>query len=198
MKANQAAFECGQLAERMAQGYYTHKTAIEVATDSRAKFLVPAVQSGQIVPVGYVPRKDGTKIIFHYSHFLDQARHNAMIVGDLERLWLAGSLIAVGDAASAHGYFDRAPELELLRHLRNGIAHGNRFRIDNPASLAKFPAHNRLAWIRSDTKADFEITPSIQGQTVLFDFMGPGDVIDILSSVGLYLIRMGNGDPLRP
>jgi len=198
MKANQAAFECGQLAERMAQGYYAHKAAIEVATDSRAKALAPAVQPGQIVPVGYVARKDGTQIIFHYQHFLDQARTNPTMVSVLERVWLAGSLLAIGDAASVHGYFDRAPELELLRHLRNGIAHGNCFRIDKPASLAKFPAHNKLAWVRSDTKAEFEITPALQGQTVLFDFMGPGDVLDILMSVGLYLIRMGNGDPLRP
>ena len=90
-----------------------------------------------------------------------------------------------------------SPELELLRHLRNGVAHGNRFRIDNPASLAKFPAHNKLSWVKSDTGAEFEVTPSHQGQTVLFDFMGPGDAIDLLISVGVYLIRMGNGDPLR-
>jgi hypothetical protein len=83
-------------------------------------------------------------------------------------------------------------------HALNGAAHGNVFRIDNSASLIKFPAHNRLAAIRSDTKAEFEITANLQGQPVLFDFMGPGDVLDLLMSVGLYLIRMGNGDPLRP
>ena len=122
-----------------------------------------------------------------------------------------------------HGYFDRAPELELLRHLRNGVAHGNLFRIDNPTEITKFPAHNRLAWVKSDSKAIFEITPSLRNQPVLFDFMGPGDIlepdrirrvvekicrlgtedalwinVDLLMSVGLYLIRMGNGDPLCP
>jgi hypothetical protein len=50
----------------------------------------------------------------------------------------------------------------------------------------------------SDTKRVFEVTPNLQGQPVLFDFMGPADVVDLLKSVGLYLIRMGNGDPLRP
>jgi hypothetical protein len=84
-----------------------------------------------------------------------------------------------------------------LRHLRNGVAHGNAFQIDLKL-LAKFPAHNRLAWVRSDSKAEFEITPNLQKQPVLFDFMAPGDILDLLMSVGLYLIRMGNGDALRP
>jgi hypothetical protein len=120
------------------------------------------------------------------------------MVGDLDRVWLVGALLALGDALKQHGYFDHAPELELLRHLRNGVAHGNSFRIDNPKELTKFPAHNRLAWVKSDSKAVFEITPSLQNQPVLFDFMGPGDILDLLMSVGLYLVRMGNGDPLRP
>jgi hypothetical protein len=78
------------------------------------------------------------------------------------------------------------------------VAHGNSFRIDNPKELTKFSAHNRLAWVKSDSKTVFEITPSLQNQPVLFDFMGPGDILDLLMSVGLYLVRMGNGDPLRP
>ena len=197
MKANQAAFEVGQLASRMASGYLAHKAAITVATDPRAKMLVPPKQPGFIVSVGYVARKDGTQHVFHFDHFLDQARKDSAVAHDLEHMWLSGSLLAVGDALSMHGYFDRAPELELVRHLRNGIAHGNTFRIDNPQSLAKFPAHNRLADIRGDLKAEFEITPHLHGQPVLFNFMGPGDVLDLLMSVGLYLTRMGNGDPLR-
>jgi len=198
MKVNQAAFDCGQLAELMAQGYYAHTAALAVATDPGAKALVPTVQPGFIVPVGFVRRKDGTQLAFHYHFYLDQARSNPAIADDTERVWLVGSLLAVGDAASLHRYFDRAPELELLRHLRNGVAYGNRFRIDNPASLVKFPAHNKLAWTRSQGKAEFEINPALKGQTVLFDFMGPGDVLDVLMSVGQYLIRMGNGDRLRP
>jgi hypothetical protein len=106
--------------------------------------------------------------------------------------------LAIGDALKPHGYFNRAPELELLRHLRNGVAHGNTFRIDNLKDLEKFPAHNRLAWIRGDNKTEFEITPNLQNQPVLFDFMGPGDILDLLISASNYLERMGNGDALRP
>jgi len=87
--------------------------------------------------------------------------------------------------------------VELVCHLRNGVAHGNTFRI-NLKLLAKFPAHNRPAWVKNDSKAEFGITPNLQNQSVLFDFMGPGDVLHLHMSVSLYLIRMGNGDPLRP
>jgi hypothetical protein len=78
------------------------------------------------------------------------------------------------------------------------VARGNVFRIDNPNGLERFPAHNKEALIMSDRKAEFKITASLDGKSVLFDFMAPGDVFDLLMSVGLYLIRMGNGDPLRP
>jgi hypothetical protein len=198
MKANQPAFNAGQLAERLAQGYYAHLSAISVAADPRAVHLSPPILPGHLVPIGTVKRKDGTTHAFHFTHYLNLAGTDALLTDELERVWLAGSLVRVGDVLSKHNYFDRAPELELVRHLRNGIAHGNRFRIDNPASLAKFPAHNRDAWVKSDTNAVFEISMSLQGQRVLFDYMGAGDVLDVLMSVGIYLIRMGNGDPLRP
>jgi hypothetical protein len=109
-------------------------------------------------------------------------------------------LITLGDALAKHRYFDHAPELELVYHLRNGAAHGNRFNLTKPGRdrLAKYPAHNRLAWVRSDHRTEFEVTLDLNGREVLFGFMDPGDVQDLLMSVSLYLIRMGNGDPLRP
>lgn len=198
MKANQEAFDCGQLAERLVGGYYTHAAAVELVADVRSVALSPPVMPGHAVSVGFVNRNDGTQRAFHYTHFLEQARIDVTLRGDLERVWLTGSLLAVGDAVSRSGYFDRAPELELLRHVRNGVAHGNRFNITNPVALATYPAHNRFAWVKSDKHSIFEITRALHGQLVLFDFMGPGDVLDLLDSVGLYLIRMGNGDPLRP
>lgn len=198
VKANQAAFDIGQLAQRMSSGLYMHTAAITLATDARAKSLGPSTLPGHIVPIGYITRKDGTSHAFHFHYYLDQARAEPAMIEDLARIWLVGSLLAIGDALSKHNYFDRAPELELLRHLRNGVAHGNAFRIDNPASLSKFPAHNKLAMIRSDTKAEFQISAKLHNLPVLFDFMGPGDVLDLLISVANYLIRMGNGDPLRP
>jgi len=198
MKMNEAAFAAGQLAERLAQGYFAHIAALSAASDPRAQTLVPGTSPGFAVPVGFVNRKDGTQSCFHFRHFLHLATNDVGIAEDFQRVWLVGSLLTVGDRLSQHAYFDKAPELELVRHLRNGVAHGNKFRINDPARLAKFPAHNREAWVRSDLKTVFEISPALQGHPVLFDFMDAGDVLDILMSVGLYLVRMGNGDPLRP
>ena len=197
MKANQAAFDVGQLAQNMFEGYYAHVAAISIVNDPRSDFLAPPILPDQMVPVGYITRNDGTKHVFHFLHFLEKIRNDPVISAELERIWLAGAILKIGDALALHNYFDRAPELELVRHLRNGIAHGNVFRIDNPISLSKYPAHNKLAWVRSDLKTDFTIEPALHGKTVLFDFIGPGDVIDLFMSLSLYLTRMGNGDPLR-
>jgi hypothetical protein len=114
-----------------------HAAAAQLAADPRAKSLSPALLPGHSIPIGSVRRKDGTQHVFHFQYYLDQASSNSAMVHDLERVSLVGSLLAVGDALSMHHYFDRAPELELLRHLRNCVAHGNRFRIDNPKSLGE-------------------------------------------------------------
>ena len=57
--------------------------------------------------------------------------------------------------------------MELVCHLRNGVVHGNTFRI-NLKLLAKFPAHNRPAWVKNDSKAEFGFTPNLQNQSVLY------------------------------
>jgi hypothetical protein len=76
----------------------------------------------------------------------------------------------------------------LSYHLRNGIAHGNRFNIDDrgKSRLAKHKAHNRDAAVKSPLGTVYEITPRLTGP-VLFDFMGAADVIDLLQSVEVYL-----------
>jgi hypothetical protein len=68
MKANQAAFEIGQVAQRMFEGYFAHVAAIQVAKDPRAAALSPNAQPGEI-PEGYVFRKDGGgRYTFHFTH----------------------------------------------------------------------------------------------------------------------------------
>jgi hypothetical protein len=198
MIISQAAHEVGQLAQRMADGYFVHYAALSVATNPQAMALAPKILPKMYVPVGFVRRKDGTEHVFHFTHYLQLAQKNVEIMHDLKRVWLAAALLTVGDALSQHGYFDRAPELELVRHLRNGIAHGNRFRIDKTAKLKRYPAHNRDAWVRSDRKTIFEITAQLEGKIVLFDFMDDGDVLDVLLSVAVYLMNLASGFPLRP
>jgi hypothetical protein len=76
------------------------------------------------------------------------------------------------------------------------VAHGNAFDIKNPKTLAKYPAHNKLAWVRAENKPEFEITAGLNNQPVLFDFMAAGDILDLLFSVEVYLLRKGTGEPI--
>jgi hypothetical protein len=41
----------------------------------------------------------------------------------VDRVWLTGGLITLADALERNNYFDRAPHLKLVRHLRNGVSH---------------------------------------------------------------------------
>jgi hypothetical protein len=125
-----AARSIGQLAEQIADGYYTHVAAIQIATDPRALALCPGAKYGLAISEGYVSRKDGTSHRFHFERFLKTARSDPTIVDGLARIWLEGALLRIGDALAQpqNHYFDHAPELELLYHLRNGVAYGNVFK----------------------------------------------------------------------
>jgi hypothetical protein len=199
VKANPSALRVAELTQRLVGAYYALAAAIEVAKDPRVKPLFSDIPPDQIVPVGFVSRKDGTRYPYHFHDYLDQVRTSSEMVTDFQRTWLAGSLLAIGDALKRYGYFDRAPELELIYHLRNGVAHGNTFQLDKKSidRLHKYPAHNKNTPFRTAT-TKFEIVEGLRGQRVLFDFMGHADTLDVLSAVGVYLWRMGKGEPRRP
>jgi hypothetical protein len=181
------AFNIGRMAGQMARGYYAHCAAIEVAKDPRASSLIPEALPGQPIPVARVARKDGTAHVYSLLHYLEWGRSDQDLVHDFQRVWLIGSLMAIGDALSKCGYLNRAPLLELIRHLRNGIAHGNIFEIRDPSNLKRYPANNRGASFKAD---EFEITPSLHCKPVLFDFMGAGDILDVLMSTEVYLTNV--------
>lgn len=188
MPPDPKAAEVGNLAMRLATGYYAHLAAIQVAADPRAEELCPPPQPGISTSVAPVMRKDGTAHVFDFRYHLRLVRSDRHIAGDLERIWLTGALLNVGDALAQNDYFDRAPVIELLRHLRNGVAHGNRFNIVDRKGLARYPAHNRDARVRGGLKPVFEISEACHDSPVLFDFMGPADVLDAIRSVGLHLL----------
>lgn len=194
-------FDVGRLAFRMAQGYYAHSAAIEIAHGSHARALASETPLGQIS--SHVIRKDGTQHTFDLPHYLGQAHTNPEIVDELSRVWLVGSLLTVGDAVSnltpqKRQTLKNVPIFELLYHLRNGVAHGNVFNFtkDGVNRLNTNPAHNKTAGVKSQTGAEFEIVagshgkPALHAKPVLFDFMGPGDVLDLLHSVEIYLTRI--------
>lgn len=192
MNANQiGAFEVGLLAEHMVWGCKAHIAAIHIVPGLDCKTVF---QFKTDHPTDFVQRKDGTKLEFPTFQALVSGGDETL-EEELNRVWLIGSLLAVGDALQEHKYFDHAPELELVYHLRNGVAHGNRFNITNLQRLAKYPAHNRGACYKSPKSTIFEITPALNGTPVLPDFMEAGDVLDLLSSVGSYLKQLPRTQP---
>ncbi len=85
------------------------------------------------------------------------------------------ALSFVGDALSQNAYFDRTPELEFFRHVRNGISHGNRFHFEGrePVRPATFRA--------------FAIDRALEGRTVLFEFLSTGDCFDLFDHIEAHL-----------
>ena len=200
------AFEVGQLAEALCGGYMSHAgmgVLLSHPAGSAAIERLEAENRGPaIVPIAPVLRKDGTSIWYDLSHYLKASAAPAFSE-TFKRLWLGGALLTLGDALAAEGYFDKGPDLEMVRHLRNGIAHGNHFNLQKgePRRPARFTGPEQRLMsdgVTSTPLGDavtFEVVSALQGQRVLFDFMGAGDVCDLLTFVGNRLIRIGNGDP---
>lgn len=197
-------FAVGRLAHRMAQGYYAHTAAIEIAKGAHAKALASETPLGQIS--SYVTRKDGTQHAFDLPYYLGQAHTNPGIVDELPRIWLVGSLLIVGDALKKlkHPYLKQIPLLELLYHLRNGIAHGNVFNFndDGVKRLRQNSVHNKTAGVKSQTGAEFGIVagshgkPALHGKPVLFDFMGRVMSLTCYSLLRFTLRVFGSAMPL--
>jgi hypothetical protein len=177
----------GLLARRLTSGLYIHAAAITMLRHPQAPALAPAAQVGPAA--GVLRRLDGSECAYDWKYHLDLLRSDPSYTDELDRAWLISALMTLADRLGAENYFDRAPVLEMVRHLRNGLAHGNRFDIREPQKLAAWPAHTRDAACRGPGGASFEIHQGLNGQPVLFDFMGPGDVLDLIISVGTHLLR---------
>jgi hypothetical protein len=91
---------------------------------------------------------------------------------------LSVALLWIGDALTRASYFDRAPVLEFIRHLRNAVAHGNVFNLVNgePRRPARF--------------RQFEITANLHGTPVLFEYMMGGDIFDLFDDVVAHLRQL--------
>jgi hypothetical protein len=180
-------------ARRLSAGYYAFLVAHLVAVNPQSINVLPPPKAPGDDPTGEIRRKDGSAHVLNLRHYLDLLRVDQDLRAELLRAWASGALLTLGDELAVHSYFDHAPILELVYHLRNGVAHGNRFNITKPGvdRLNRHPAHNRDAVISSPSGERFEITPDLSGH-VLFSFLGPADVIDVLQSVELYLAKLAD------
>ena len=175
-------------AQRLSAGYYAFLVAHLVAVNPQSINSLPPAKLLGLDPTGEVKRKDGSSQTLNLRYYLDLLRGDMGLQEEFLRSWAMGALLTLGDELGHYGYFDQKPILELVYHLRNGVAHGNKFNITpaGKARLALKEAHNRDAIVRSPLGTVYEINANLTGQ-VLFDFMGAADVIDLLQSVERHL-----------
>jgi hypothetical protein len=110
-----------------------------------------------------------------------------------------GALLMVGDALGANGYFGHIPEAEIIRHLRNGVGHGNRFSfhsnvIEQSTGKLKYPA-NIFRYAARQRMPRHEVDTNLDATEVLFVWGGPEAIIDCLTVLGIHLWNMGHGIP---
>jgi hypothetical protein len=169
------AKEIADMLDRLQQYYAAISTALVVLNDNDVLGLLQAkgYDPGSTIRLG---RRDNS----YYEGIklwdaIHSVRGNAGFNLDFLGSQLMTILSWVGDELSKNGYFNKTPELELFRHLRNGISHGNTFNLLNgePKRPAKFKS--------------FEITPALHGQNVLFQFMSTGDLFDLFDHVKAHL-----------
>lgn len=196
---NQAAVQVATLAQRMTSQYFSHVAAMYVARDERSSMFAPSIEPGQPVPVLRVPRRDGNNMVLHFNYYLEGNKIQET-VDDFDKVWLTGALLTVGDALENNGYFNHEPEAEMIRHLRNGIAHGNRFSfhnsvIDKTTAKLKCPA-NIFRYSALQQMPKHEIETNLQDNEVLWNWGGPDAIIDCLTVLGVHLWNVGYGLPL--
>jgi len=196
--ANQAMVDVATLAQRMVSQFFSHHAALYVARDPRAQKFAPPIETGQHVPVLKIPRRDGNAMIMSFDHYLAEVR-KPETRQDFDKVWLIGALLMVGDALGANKYFGRIPEAEIIRHLRNGVAHGNRFSfrrdpIEETSGKLKYPA-NMFRYAGRQGMPMHEVDTDRQGTEVLFVWGGPDAIIDCLTVLGVHLWNVGHGIP---
>ena len=199
-----AELEVGKVAQELFVGYLAYTASAyaldqpEIA-DATVAALEAANRGPAAVPTATIVRADGSVMPYHLTHAIRTVRSTSSFRLTYDRLWLAGALLTLGDRLSEERYFDQGPDLEFVRHLRNGIAHGNKFHFvrDEPRRPAHFTGPDGRVLPDATTTGPgyvvtFEITRALEGRRVLFDFIGPGDIFDLLTHVSLRLMQMGN------
>jgi hypothetical protein len=193
---NPKAVEVATLVQRVVSQYFSHHAAMHIARDPRSNVFAPPVEQGQIVPVLKIPRRDGNAMIMSFDHYLVEGR-KPDTRQEFDKVWLVGALLTVNDALGDNGYFGHIPEAEIIRHLRNGVGHGNEFDFharvkDIGTGKLKYPA-NTFRYAVRQRMPRHEVDTYLQGTEVLFTWGGPDAVIDCLTVLGIHLWNVGHG-----
>ena len=185
---HQPAWDVRQIIWSLFEGFYAYAAIRQAATVD----LLQAISTDRPQRVMKLQRSDGTHHQADFDHYLKMAFANDALFQPLQHAWAVGALMSAADALAYYRYFDRAPCLELIYHLRNGVGHGNHFTFDQRARkrLQDHPAHNRASIRGIGTH---EITGSLEGDEVLDGFMNVVDVQDCFQAATHHLEQMARG-----
>lgn len=113
-----------------------------------------------------------------YGQSVDQIRSNNQFNIEYMGLLLQTAFMNIGDELSRHSYFDKTPELEFFRHIRNALGHGNKFNClgNEPVRPAAFRGRS--------------LSRALNGKPVFFDFIGSGDALDLLDRIQAHLLTI--------
>jgi hypothetical protein len=128
--------------------------------------------------VGFA-RQDGTMHqVKNYGPLVDQLRSNSSFNIEYMGLLVQTVFLNVGDELARHSYFDRTPELEYFRHIRNALGHGNKFHFTGKEPVRPASFRGRM------------LSSALNGQSVVFEYMGPGDAMDLLDHIERHLRQL--------
>lgn len=124
-------------------------------------------------------RHDGSMYeIKNYGPLVEQLRSNNKFNLEYQGILIQSTFMNIGNELAKHDYFDKTPELEFFRHIRNALGHGNKFNLRGKEPI-------RPASFRGRT-----ITRDLNGQPVFFKFMCPGDAFDLIDHLENHLRKM--------
>jgi len=103
-------------------------------------------------------------------------QRNAML-----QSWLELTILHVGHKLAVYNYFDKAPVLVFFRHIRNGVAHGNRMNVrPDRDKKGREKEWKEVKW------GNFEIKPYMEAAAV-GGLLRRGDALALLDDVAVYL-----------
>jgi hypothetical protein len=150
-------------------------TFLMVLNSSRYETILNeyGIDPGSTIELGRLDGSRYTSLDVYKS--VGRIRGNPQFNLDYIGVFLMATVSLIADGLAQNSYFARTPELEFLRHLRNAISHGNRFhfRHGEPTRPASFRG--------------FTITKQLEGKRPFWEYMAPGDALDLLDEVELQL-----------
>ena len=182
-----------QVCQTLTLGFRAYHAAMTAAPG--AEFFLPPPERGATVYEGKILNSEGhPQIRYDQAAFLREAA--TIPIDAWSAIYWSGALITLGDALSEHDYFDHAPVLEMIYHLRNAVAHGNRFNVGDSQRFRMHPAHTRSTQlVRPGSDEPYVIDLSLNGMRCLFDFIDPAQLLGLLQFVTQHLGRLaGNPD----